>query len=446
MKKIYSIFKISVLGWLREGSALFFTFMFPAVFFIIFSLAFRKGPYSPERTFYIYVVNQDNSKFAEKFYEILKTLKYDSGKDIFHVELKDKIEDKLIKDVKTGKYSGILEINKGFSEYVMDKGIEDAVKKISVNFYNLFKKGNADFSYFNKFKKKIKKGKEEKTSDTLKPSKEEKEKVIPLNLYGMEKSLDFVILKNIIKGVLKGFIDKVSDSTLSVISKYMGLKIEKNKEEKMINEISLAPEKITTFDYIVPGLFIFSILMMLSGLTISLTYAFELGHIKLLRLTKLKPIHYITGEILGFLILAIIQFFIMFSVAFFFGYHIRGNVFVMIPVIILAAISTGAIGMIIASFSKTTKQANSIAVLIGIILGFAGGIFYYVKTPEIFKGFEILDIVPMRHASIIFKNYMTLGEPILQSFKSIMILSIETLILFVISLFIYSKKRAGYLG
>jgi|GEM_PF-4122965 len=445
MKKIYSIFKISVLGWLREGTALFFTFMFPAVFFIIFSLAFRKGPYSPERTFYIYVVNKDNSKFAEKFYEILKTLKYDSGKDIFHVELKDKIEDKLIKDVKTGKYSGILEINKEFSEYVMDKGIEDAVKKISLNFYKLFKKGNVDFSYFDKFKSKMKKGKKGEPTDTLKTSKEE-EKVIPLNLYGMEKSLDFVILKNIINGVLKGFIDKVSDSTLSVISKYMDLKIEKNKKEIMINEISLAPEKITTFDYIVPGLFIFSILMMLSGLTISLTYAFELGHIKLLRLTKLKPIHYITGEILGFLILTIIQFFIMFSVAFFFGYHVRGNVFVMLPVIILAGISTGAIGMIIASFSKTTKQANSIAVLVGIILGFAGGIFYYVKTPEIFKGFEILDIVPMRHASIIFKNYLTLGEPILQSFKSIMVLTIETLILFVISLFIYSKKRTGYLG
>ena len=445
MKKIYSIFKISVLGWLREGSSLFFTFMFPAVFFIIFSLVFKKGPYSPERTFDIYVINHDKGEFADKFSEILETLKYESGKDIFRVELKDKIEDNLIKDVRTGKYSGILEINKGFSEYIMEKGIEETVKKISVNFYKLFKSGKGNFSYFEKFKNKIKKRKVETPQDTMGSSEEEKN-IVPLNLYGMEKSMDFMILKNIINGVLKGFVDKISDSTLSVISKKMGLKIEKNKEEKLIKENSLSPEKITTFDYIAPGLFIFSILMMLTGLTISLTYAFEFGHIKLLRLTKLRPVHYITGEILSFLILAIIQFFIMFFVALLFGYHVRGNVLFMIPVIILAGIATGSIGMIIASFARTTKEANSIAVLIGIILGFAGGIFYYIKTPEIFKGFEILDIVPMRHASVIFKNYMTLGEPLLNNLKPLMTLSIETLLIFIISLFIYNKKRAGYLG
>jgi len=199
-------------------------------------------------------------------------------------------------------------------------------------------------------------------------------------------------------------------------------------------------------------MFIFGLLMLISSVASGITSYYEKGHIKLLRLTKITSFDFLAGHLFSALLISLLQFFIMYFTARLFGYHPQGNVFAVLPFILIGGIGMGSIGLLISSFVKTTNGAVALSNVIGIPVSFASGVFYWMKSPVLFKdffgqNFEILDLLPWRHLSVLLKVSLTMGENPFSQLRLITFLTIGSLILFIISILIFNRKRLRhYLG
>jgi ABC-2 type transport system permease protein len=436
--RFIAIVRKSFYGWIRNPLALFFTFAFPAIFIIIFSLAFKRGLYSPERTFRIVVINRDTTvlgngvNLSELWIKFLGEAKYPSGKPLFSVSEAESFREDIVKNLKRGKYSSIIEISPEFSDYLFKKSLADCLKELALKInredFDKIRKKLGFFSYENL---------NLPTNGIIK-------------IRGLEGSIDFTIVTQILRGILEGFSLSLRDSLIKRITEELDYDIEPPLNLFPIETFSYAPFKTTTFDYMVPGLMVFALIMMISGVSIGLITDFEFKQIRLLRLTRMREVDYLGGEVVVSLFIGIIQLSIMYGVAKLTGFHSKGSFLSIIPFALFAGIATGSVGLIIAALSSNLSQVTALSNLVGIILAFGGGMFYYLATPKIVGNFlgeplEILDLLPWRHLSIILRTTLVLGESPLKEGRGIFLLVVESLVLFIISLQLYRIKKLRYL-
>src|SRR5688572_20588292 len=102
---IWVLSKTLTKRWFRDPVALFFTFMFPLIFLLIFGAMSRSSSVS----FNITVVNNSDTKFASQFAEQIEKNKVFEVKD---VQSFDDAKEKMGR----GELDSIIELPKGFGE------------------------------------------------------------------------------------------------------------------------------------------------------------------------------------------------------------------------------------------------------------------------------------------------------------------------------------------
>ncbi|MCK4782990.1 MAG: ABC transporter permease [Desulfobacteraceae bacterium] len=444
----------------RDRGALFFTLLFPVIFMLLFGVAFGTFTGGGNTTYNIAIINYDegivlndvNMTYGDNFVEILKDLKYqdNEGKNtstyVFDVRT-DLLEEKAQKLLEDQDISAYVIIPRNFSAAVMAESmvyVQSAISA-SINFSdpaavqefiqqlmgNMTGNGTGFGSAIPNYDKNA-------TATVL--------------VQGDPGQQAFFTASGIIDGVLRGYIEQAGVTSLEHSREYLptGIDIEALKPHVIVENLAMKSSEFTVFDYLVPGFMVFAILM--GGMIVIIFLAKEdsRGTLIRLKLTKMSSFDMLFGTTIPFAILAIVQVLILLSLALMMGYHYSpdANLGLALFIALIGCLATVALGLILAAFVKNEDQAGTIGPAVMIPLSFLIGVFFQMPTITLTdnflgtgKSFELFDILPWKQCSKALSKVLTYGNGFEEVALDIALMSIFTIVLFVIGVALYHKKR-----
>ncbi|MBI4732408.1 MAG: ABC transporter permease [Chloroflexi bacterium] len=169
----------------------------------------------------------------------------------------------------------------------------------------------------------------------------------------------------------------------------------------------------TEFENYIPGLFIFSVIILIFQAAMTPARDIENGALRRLRLTRLTSLEYLGGITLWLTLVALLEVVITYATAVAFGFRSQGPLWLAALVTAIACLSVIGAGLIVACFSKSVSQAFVIANFpLGFLMFLTGSIFPLPRT-NLFtlfgRGIAIYDFLPPTHAVIALNKIFTLG-------------------------------------
>jgi ABC-2 type transport system permease protein len=258
--------------------------------------------------------------------------------------------------------------------------------------------------------------------------------------------------KGIIEALMSAYIQAVSAKVLAEVQPYLpeGINIRLHEPHVVTDEAIVGVSTLSVFDYQVPGLMVFAILMGITGVAVTLTVEVHNKTLERLKITKMRAFDLMFGTLIPFTALSALQILILFFVALLMGYHWHpaGNPGFAILIGMLAAIASVALGLILASFAKNENQAATLGPMIAVPTAFLTGAFFplpkVMLTDNFFgtgKPFYLFDWLPWTQASYAIMQILTFGKPITALYFELVLMIILIVIFFTIGVVLYSKKR-----
>lgn len=180
-----------------------------------------------------------------------------------------------------------------------------------------------------------------------------------------------------------------------------------------ITERPVSAENVSFIDFFVPG--ILAMAIMNSGV-IGLGTAFviyrERGILRRIKVTPFPLTSFIIARVLTQLIVAVAQAVILVGMAMLmFGLNLRGNILLILLVIVLGALAFLSIGFAIAGFAKNVESAASYANLITFPMLFLSGVFFSLDAAPAWLQ-PITRVLPLRYLVDALREPMTRGRGI----------------------------------
>jgi len=488
----------------RDLFTLFFAILFPAFFVFIFSMAFGKsGPMRNQRLD-LAVVNQDEGvrvsfgagpdtlRLGETLVDVLESLSYSpssgwmssdssssglasldslrlaAGKPesaVFDV-VDTLLESEALKQVSSGDFDAALIIPAGFTKAAMAMAMEDAMGRVFLGAIDKFSAGSGakggkaqgvfgrkpTTSEIQKMIDDVSRGlgKGQKKSgvplDSLSlPSR--KADPVALNLAGDPSNLGFTMTGGIIKNVLDEFLKKVSQRSLEEAKEFLPVDLgPAGKELVSLENSSVAVETRTVFDYQVPGIIVFALLMLVSLVSVTLMLDLTQGHLERLKLTRMSSLDYFLGNTLPWMVLSVLQLALLFGVAKLLGYHNVGSMFAGVGLVVLGSLSSISLALIVAGLARNEKQASAVSTMIAVPLSFLSGAFFPVRDVVIVKDFfghslSLTDLSPWTHTTKALVGMLTFGKAFSEVRWNVFMQVGLTALLFLAGILLFSRRR-----
>lgn len=205
----------------------------------------------------------------------------------------------------------------------------------------------------------------------------------------------------------------------------------------------------TRFDFMVPGLIVFALLLQVGAVASSLARDVETGLLDRLKLSQAKAFDLLFGTFLTWTLISIGQILLLIGAAIALGYHYQGGFDALglaIVIGVIAGMASISLALIIASFSTRSMQALILGVMFATPFGFLAGAFLPLPRQVLaeFSGqtFQVYDILPWTHAVTALRSVLTFGSGLNANVAFEMTwLAILTAILFVAGVGIYARAR-----
>lgn len=226
--------------------------------------------------------------------------------------------------------------------------------------------------------------------------------------------IGFGVSQGILVGVFGEYQDKLAQEIQNKISNTPDAQIPKFVDSKV--EAIAGTETYITFDFMAPGMMVFAILLLATTVAASLAREVEKGTLARLKLTKMRSFDLLLGGLIPWSLIAAAQVVILLIVAILIGFHWQGGVnsiFLAVIVGILGGIASVALGMIIAAFVKTDRQAANLGTLITVPTSFLVGAFFQLPQIELGNLFGhhvlIYDVLPWTHVLNALRSVLIFG-------------------------------------
>lgn len=154
----------------------------------------------------------------------------------------------------------------------------------------------------------------------------------------------------------------------------------------------------TEFEVYVPGILVFSIIMLL--LSASLIFIRDIEDKTMLRLkiSRMTVMDYLIGNTLVQWVVGIISFAITLVLADILGFRNEGSLWLVLLVCSLTILSIIAISLLLVAFCKTVGMVMILGNFPLFILMFFSGAMLPLPRNELFRGFALVDLLPPSHA------------------------------------------------
>ncbi|MGZ7193865.1 MAG: ABC transporter permease [Halobacteriota archaeon] len=208
-------------------------------------------------------------------------------------------------------------------------------------------------------------------------------------------------------------------------------------------------QSFTLYDYLVPGLIVFAVLLQLSLISSTLVKDIETGILDRLKLSKARGFDLLFGTFITWTLITIGQVIILLGVGIALGYKYQGDFGTLglaALIGVIAGMASISLALLIASFVKNYLQAMSIGAILATPLGFMAGAFLPLPRQELIdfggRSYQIYDLLPWTHAVNALRSVLTYGSGLSADviFQLYWLLFL-TMILFVIGVVTYSRIR-----
>jgi ABC-2 type transport system permease protein len=204
----------------------------------------------------------------------------------------------------------------------------------------------------------------------------------------------------------------------------------------------------TQFDYQAPGIVIFGVLIEVSSISQVLAGESDRGTLNRLKLSKMRSSDLFIGSSIPWMFVAALQVIILFGVAVMLGFHWQGGIVSLLFAIVigvLAGIASIALGLLVAAFARTERQAGNLGLLFAVPISFLTGAFF--PLPKVYVGtlfgqpVQIFEIFPWFNAANALRSVLVFGTGIGAVAYDIALIIIPTIILFLIGIVAFSRTR-----
>jgi ABC-2 type transport system permease protein len=205
--------------------------------------------------------------------------------------------------------------------------------------------------------------------------------------------------------------------------------------------------KKTEFDLYIPGLLIFSIIMLVFISSMTVTREVESGAMKRLKLSHVRSFDLLGGISLAFLIVGMVALGFTFGVALLLGFNSYGNIFLVLLIAGLSIFSVVGVGLLVACFAKTVTQAFLIANFPLILMMFFSGSIYPIPPIPLFmmlgQPIHMMDFLPVTHAVSALNKVLTYGVGIDQLVYEMCALGCLSVLYFALGVILFNRLRFG---
>jgi len=225
---------------------------------------------------------------------------------------------------------------------------------------------------------------------------------------------------------------------LSLVTKY---EIPLELESKPIKNTK-AP---TMFGSYIPGLLALSLLSLIFTGAASLIKEVDKGTLKRLKISRLKPIEFISALSLVQALLSIPVLLLTYLTANLLGYHSDASLFNLILVGLISSFSITALGLIIASFINTIFELMTIGALPYFVLLFFSGAWFPMPEKILFQignhPITWTNLLPLSHTIAAMNKILNYRATFKDLYFELSALIALTLCYYAIGLWLFTKKH-----
>jgi ABC-2 type transport system permease protein len=463
---------------LRDRTGLFFAFMFPIMFVVIFSVAFKNGPVA--RTSQpVAVINLDEGakvtfggsteslRLADKLLEILRTLEFtdepgenmaggSAGRRMFDV-ITDLSLEQAVEQVKSGDLAGVLVVPPGFSRATVAHNFQAVRHNLIVGGFDyvvrLFQNvATGDEEFKKEFKAEMERwSKGERSFEDSEVFTERMQAVDiaaadVVHLHGDLSDHRFVVLARIMDIVIQKFLASAEEQANERVFKNLPFKPGKFAAALSLATMDIKQERTSIFDYQVPGLVIYAVMILAIHVTASLAAEEERKTLERMKLTRMTGANLLGGLMITWLFMAVLQILLLFGMALLLGYHAVGSIWLGMLVGLCAAVASIALGLVLTTFITKEKQASGLGTLVVVPLSFLTGAFFPIPNPIIVSNllgrpFGALDLLPWTHAIRAMRMVVTYDKKLFDVTYNLAWTLGLSAALFVIGVLIFTRRR-----
>jgi ABC-2 type transport system permease protein len=223
----------------------------------------------------------------------------------------------------------------------------------------------------------------------------------------------------------------------SLVKKYSGNKPLYTFQEKLMGNSQAKSE----FDVYAPGIFIFSIIMLILSASLSIIRDVEDKTMIRLKLTKMTVFDYLIGNTIVQWVIGVLSFGLTYWLAVELGFNSQGSPILVLLVCSLAILSIIAVCLILVAFCKNATMVMIVGNFPLFILMFFTGSMIPLPRNEIISGFAINDLLPPTHAVIALNKIFTFGAGLKDISYEIVMLAILTAIYFSLGVYLFRKNH-----
>ncbi|MGZ4906990.1 MAG: ABC transporter permease [Halobacteriota archaeon] len=265
---------------------------------------------------------------------------------------------------------------------------------------------------------------------------------------GDEGYINFVAAQGLTFQIFDNYKDAVRTNAVAAVSSGQMQNVFNDSIPPKLQSIT-GTQSFSLFDYMVPGLIAFTILLQANVVSRSLVRDVQLGLLDRVKLAKVSAFHLLFGQFLAWTLITIVQVIGIVTIAIVFGYRYQGNLNSLglaVLIGVIAGMASISLALLVASFTKTEHQAGTLSTLIAVPLSLLAGAF--IPLPRQVLGeyagrtYQVYDLLPWTHAVTALRSVLTYGTGISADVLfEIISLTILTAILFAVGVMAYSRVR-----
>lgn len=173
------------------------------------------------------------------------------------------------------------------------------------------------------------------------------------------------------------------------------------------------PRPISEFDYYVPGMMVFAILMIIPQTAMLISRERRRGTLRRLDLSLLRPVDLLGGVCLSQLVIAVLQILLMFATALALGFQNRGSIVLALVIGIFLAFGSVGLGLLLSCFMRTDTDALNTSSVVAMMQVFLSGAFFVMAVPILFFWLDhpinLFDFIPASHGMLALQQVLSGG-------------------------------------
>lgn len=251
-----------------------------------------------------------------------------------------------------------------------------------------------------------------------------------VRIVGDPSYASFTVASGVVQGVVSSYVEKLAPQP--------GAKVGTTSE-------SVLSSKLEPFDFIVPGLMVYSVLNVAPQCAALLTKEIEEKTLDRIRITRVRSWELLGGVALAQMAIATLEVVLMLAAARFMGFHSVGSLGEGFVLVLLTAVSVVGVGLVIASFAGKTQEAANYGILFSVPAGFLSGSFFPVPSVPLFTvaGHVVqpYDVLPPTHANRALRDILIYGKGLGDVVPEVVALVVLSALFFALGAWLYARRR-----